>query len=481
MTLSRQWDNKSIIIEMQLRGKSEQCSSANRIADKTVKIPQHSVHFNVIAKNLKLQQKAIFLKRCSDYRILLPSNFQKHVDLDLLLIQQDRRLRENLHQISITLRSFSFNWNLIPYNIIAELKHIQVSSKLYYIHKFDWLWSKQKDQILKAKILSRQKLKNKKSTLRYRNRKKKRKTAQTLIRANAIILNKSNFHLSDAYKLLLLRGLNYAPTPKWTNNTEDAEWFNLIKHLRRTEWAEIYKDEITSNDSADIPHKLKIPKLNRPNKDCLNDRILTYEELVTSKLRNLKPLAIDLYDNKNNLSGPLRTGLKELSIAVRNRRIVICRSDKDGRIIIVNFDDYNSIMSKELTSFHRLNDLNQQNYVAELDKIREVGDNFIVNLHKCCFIDDDLLKHISGIKKYDTAYKRISDPEQRGNYRKIPGPIAKHFACNQPAYAYPLFKTHKISPNDLQDISVFEIPVRLLQSAGFITTSRFTAYQEFLL
>ena len=96
-------------------------------------------------------------------------------------------------------------------------------------------------------------------------------TAQTRIRANAIILNKSNFHLSDAHKLLLLRGLNYAPTPKWTNNTEDAEWFNLIKHLRRTEWAEIYKDEITSNDSADIPHKLKIPKLNRPNEDCLND------------------------------------------------------------------------------------------------------------------------------------------------------------------------------------------------------------------
>ena len=138
-------------------------------------------------------------------------------------------------------------------------------------------------------------------------------------------------------------------------------------------------------------------------------------------------------------------------------------------------------MSKELTSFHRLNDLNQQNYVAELDKIHEVGDNFIVKLHKRCFIDDDLLKHISGIKKYDTAYKRISDPKQRGNYRKIPGSIAKHFACNQPAYAYPLFKTHKISPNDLLDISVFGIPVRLLQSAGFITTSRFTAYLEFLL
>ena len=32
MTLSRQWDNRSIIIEMQLRGKFEQCSSANRIA-----------------------------------------------------------------------------------------------------------------------------------------------------------------------------------------------------------------------------------------------------------------------------------------------------------------------------------------------------------------------------------------------------------------------------------------------------------------
>ena len=120
-------------------------------------------------------------------------------------------------------------------------------------------------------------------------------------------------------------------------------------------------------------------------------------------------------------------------------------------------------------------------YAKTIFGLTSINQRTLVKLHKCCFIDDDLLKHISGIKKYDTAYKRTSHPEHRGNYRKIPGPIAKHFACNQPAYAHPLFKIHKISPNDLQDISVFDIPVRLLQSAGFITTSRFTASLEFLL
>ena len=62
--------------------------------------------------------------------------------------------------------------------------------------------------------------------------------------------------------------------------------------------------------------------------------------------------------------------------------------------------------------------------------------------------------------------------------QKISGVIAKHFVCEKPGYAYPLFKTHKISPNILHTISVFDIPIRLLQSAGNITTSKITAFLE---
>ena len=58
-----------------------------------------------------------------------------------------------------------------------------------------------------------------------------------------------------------------------------------------------------------------------------------------------------------------------------------------------------------------------------------------------------------------------------GNFQKISGLVAKYFACNTPAYAYPLFKTHKILATALENISIYDIPVRLLQSAGYICTS----------
>ena len=54
------------------------------------------------------------------------------------------------------------------------------------------------------------------------------------------------------------------------------------------------------------------------------------------------------------------------------------------------------------------------------------------------------------------------------SYKKIPGPTAKQFFCKTHEYAYPLFKTHKLQPDILKTIFIFDIPVRLLQSAGNI-------------
>ena len=65
-------------------------------------------------------------------------------------------------------------------------------------------------------------------------------------------------------------------------------------------------------------------------------------------------------------------------------------------------------------------------------------------------------------------------------YRKVNGASAKYFRCNTPAYAYPLFKTHKLTPENLLNVDIKEIPVRLLQSAGNISTSRITAFLEFI-
>ena len=93
----------------------------------------------------------------------------------------------------------------------------------------------------------------------------------------------------------------------------------------------------------------------------------------------------------------------------------------------------------------------------------------LILLHKLGVINDKLLKHAIGMKCDNNKYIHIT------------GAIAKYFSCNTAAYLYPLFKTHKPSPDILIHASIFDIPVGLLQSAGHIPTSRITAFLEMLL
>ena len=169
----------------------------------------------------------------------------------------------------------------------------------------------------------------------------------------------------------------------------------------------------------------------------------------------------------------IRSALKEITDLVKKRTIVICRSDKDGKIVIVDYDDYNHVMERELSKFNLIQELNANNINKHFENIRKECEDKIKTLHREGFIDDNELRHIVGMK-FD---------EQKRYYYRIPGPIAKHFVCNKAAYAYPLFKTHKLDIEALKSTSVdcIDIPIRLLQSAGNITTTKITAFLESVL
>ena len=47
----------------------------------------------------------------------------------------------------------------------------------------------------------------------------------------------------------------------------------------------------------------------------------------------------------------MRTSLKHSSQLVDTNKIVICKADKDGKIIIVDSKDYQKIMKAELEQF----------------------------------------------------------------------------------------------------------------------------------
>ena len=61
-------------------------------------------------------------------------------------------------------------------------------------------------------------------------------------------------------------------------------------------------------------------------------------ELFFAKLRNLKSLVLDLYQTKNNLSKEQRKSLGELAKLNEERKIVIFRAVKHGKIVILNYE-----------------------------------------------------------------------------------------------------------------------------------------------
>ena len=58
--------------------------------------------------------------------------------------------------------------------------------------------------------------------------------------ANNMILNKPSVKMTNNDKLLLINGVNFAPTPCWSEITKNAEWKNVYKPIRRIEWAHVF-------------------------------------------------------------------------------------------------------------------------------------------------------------------------------------------------------------------------------------------------
>ena len=104
-----------------------------------------------------------------------------------------------------------------------------------------------------------------------------------------------------------------------------------------------------------------------------------------------------------------------------------------------------------------------------LEKVTKDCNELVVKLHAIGVLKDELLLPITGMKCTNNVH------------RKVNGASAKYFCCNTPAYAYPLFKTHKLTPENLLNVDIKEIPMRLLQSAGNISASGLTAFLEFIL
>ena len=110
--------------------------------------------------------------------------------------------------------------------------------------------------------------------------------------AEDMILNRFSVDIQINDKLLLLKGLNFAPTPNPSESIENCEWINLHTHIRRIEWAHILHEDVKDQDQSletSTPKKSNISKSSRSEPELLDDKTKTYCDVIIAKLRNLKP------------------------------------------------------------------------------------------------------------------------------------------------------------------------------------------------
>ena len=89
---------------------------------------------------------------------------------------------------------------------------------------------------------------------------------------------------------------------------------------------------------------MNIPKSSRPEPERLDDKTKAYCDAIITKLRNLKPKVKNNFCYRNNLTTGMQKNQSKIKELVRSKQIDICRADKDGKILIIDYDNFDIIM-----------------------------------------------------------------------------------------------------------------------------------------
>ena len=129
-------------------------------------------------------------------------------------------------------------WRNLSISEKKEIWNKRTIAKNKYKKKYNWLWKKQMGRRKAQKEVVKEKktiLKYKRDKERYKFRKQNKLEKQLEDTLQDTIINKSNIPLQKEDMLLLQHGLNFTPTPNWTENIERTEWGSLLQHIRKVE------------------------------------------------------------------------------------------------------------------------------------------------------------------------------------------------------------------------------------------------------
>ena len=402
------------------------------------------------------QEQTTFLKRVCASGLILKSFARKTVPPKLMFMWQEEHLQKQITEINNLKTHFNdFKWKQLSHEKRCFLRKWKNRKKEKLIKKFKKFknhhkeWQKcpiPKSSIFKKRI--------------DRQRYKTSKNNKIIEVSKSKILNFSNFELSDTHYLILGRGFNFVPTPT-PSRLKTSEWNNCMQHIRLQEWGDILSEE-ENREYEKVPKKCKLKKTSRPAELDLSDKAKAYTHNVLTGMRS--------FDNwaklkRQNLQKHEIKELQKLKKAC-NTSVMLCKSDKDSKLILVDLVDYKRRVQQEIS----------KNYIPttvpdkkRADEIKHECRELCKVLHNYEIISDQLLEGTVGVKfnhkKQDYQPLIFYADQFYYNFDKM-------FA-----HVYPLWKTHKAA--HFPDIN--SIPMRLVTAANRLPTTKVMAMLEHVL
>ena len=235
-----------------------------------------------------------------------------------------------------------------------------------------------------------------------------------------MIINKSKIGLTENDKISLMHGLNFVPTPNWTDHLANVEWFNAMKHIQCVEWRNVLGDNNT-DEMEKLPKKLMLPWFSRPSLEQLDDEVKAYSEIILTRMRNLKPLVKYMLTSRKNLHNEVRTSLTKFMRQVRKRVIIICKADEDSKILIIDYSDYDQIINDHLRLQFTQLTLNEAAIKQHFANTLNQGKNWMIRLYELNAITAQMLFNTIGVNS-----KTVPTNKRKGITQSFSVSIMQH-------------------------------------------------------
>ena len=286
---------------------------------------------------------------------------------------------------------------------------------------------------------SKRRTKINRKNYKKKHKEKKREHIEKIVKRISeenIVINLSNADIPHATILYLAKGLGFVKSHKV--DKQDLK-FDTLEFLRKVEWKGFFKNhpELTTN-VEDIHADLNVssgksPTTQHPLVEDIKTKLLGWigNHKIKTPMKNLTELEL--------------RGRKWMVDKTNNKELFVTKADKGGATLIMNYEDVQEAIETELYN---------------TDKFEEISKNAHKHLSDVMEKVISLTKELDQKKILTSKDKKLICGLNENNRLKLEPEYRA-----EPPYAYPLFKIHKLSENEIERKVI--PPNRLVHASKF--------------